>query len=149
MRKKKVLSPPELETEKILKAELPEYDIRANHRLADVIHMTEEQFKYMGGYHLDFAICDKHANIIAAVELDGESRPTFVRSCNQIHRPPNNNFRNSRIIDVDTQQHCSKDVQQHWKKYSYTNSSSRKPAHATGNKTSRGTTKSECATAKI
>lgn len=69
MRKKQVLSTRELETEKILQAQLPEYTIRANIRLADVIH-AGNQFKWMSGYHLDFIICDESSNTIAAIELD-------------------------------------------------------------------------------
>lgn len=75
MRKKKVLSSRELETEKFLQAALPEYIIRANMRLADVVH-AGNQFKYMSGYHLDFVICDVHANTIAAVELDDSTHDT-------------------------------------------------------------------------
>lgn len=75
MRKKKVLSTRELETEKILQAALPEYTIRANVRLADVIH-AGNRFKYISGYHLDFVICDERANTIAAVELDDSSHDT-------------------------------------------------------------------------
>lgn len=75
MRKKKVLSQRELQIEKILQERLPEYVIRANVRLADVIH-AGNQFKWMSGYHLDFVICDEHADIIAAVELDDTTHDT-------------------------------------------------------------------------
>lgn len=75
MQKKKALSPRELETEKILQAALPEYIIRANMRLVDVIH-AGRQFIYMRGYHLDFVICDEEANTIAAVELDDSTHNT-------------------------------------------------------------------------
>lgn len=75
MRKKKVLSQRELEIEKILQSQLPEYTIRANVRLADIIH-AGNQFKWMSGYHLDFVICDHQANVIAAVELDDATHDT-------------------------------------------------------------------------
>lgn len=75
MQKKKVLSQRELETEKILQIGLPEYVIRANVRLADVIH-AGRQFIYMRGYHLDFVICDQEANTIATVELDDSTHDT-------------------------------------------------------------------------
>lgn len=76
MRMKKVLSSRELETEKILQKELPEYVIRANMRLADVIQIPADQFKYMSGYHLDFVICNHEAEPVAAVELDDKSHDT-------------------------------------------------------------------------
>jgi len=75
LRKKKVLSKRELEVEKILQELLPEYVIRANVRLADVLH-AGNQFKWMSGYHLDFVICDENANVIAAVELDDSTHDT-------------------------------------------------------------------------
>lgn len=75
MRKKKALSDRELKTEKILQAALPEYTIRANMRLADVVH-AGNRFKYMSSYHLDFVICDEHTYTIAAVELDDSSHDT-------------------------------------------------------------------------
>ncbi|MEQ1525699.1 MAG: DUF2726 domain-containing protein [Gallionella sp.] len=75
MQKKKALSSRELETEKILQAALPEYTIRANMRLVDVIH-AGRQYIYMRGYHLDFVISDKNANTIAAVELDDSTHDT-------------------------------------------------------------------------
>ena len=76
MRKKKVLSARELETEKILQTALPEYVIRANMRLADIIHIPDDQFKYKSGYHLDFIICNEEADTIAAVELDDSTHDT-------------------------------------------------------------------------
>ena len=75
MRKKKVLSPRELETERILQGALPEYVIRANMRLVDVID-AGNQFQFMSGYHLDFVICDQIANTIAVVELDDSTHDT-------------------------------------------------------------------------
>lgn len=75
MKKKRVLTPRELEVEKILQRQLQEYVIRANVRLADVVH-AGSQFKWMSGYHLDFVICDQHANPIAAVELDDSTHDT-------------------------------------------------------------------------
>lgn len=75
MRQKRVLSQRELEIENILQSQLPEYTIRANVRLADVIH-AGKQFKWMSGYHLDFVICDQQVNVIAAVELDDATHDT-------------------------------------------------------------------------
>lgn len=73
--KKEVLSQRELETERILKATLPEFTVRANMRLADVIH-AGKQFRYMSGYHLDFVICDSLNHTVAAVELDDSTHDT-------------------------------------------------------------------------
>lgn len=70
--KKQALSDRERTTEKILEAQLPEYKIRANMRLADIVH-AREQFKFMSGYHLDFVVCDEDDNAIAAIELDDAS----------------------------------------------------------------------------
>lgn len=76
MIKKQALSQRELETEKILKAALPEYTIRANMRLSDVIETKGNEFNQMKTYHLDFTICDDKANPIAAVELDDSTHDT-------------------------------------------------------------------------
>lgn len=73
--KKQVLSQRELETEKILQATLPEYTIRANMRLVDVIH-AGNQFRYMSSYHLDFVICNNLSQAVAAVELDDSTHDT-------------------------------------------------------------------------
>jgi len=75
IRKKKALSAREIKTEKILQEQLPEYIIRANMRLADVIH-AGKQFKFMQGYHLDFVICDQQGDTIAAIELDDSYHDT-------------------------------------------------------------------------
>lgn len=68
--KKKPLSERERETLKQLRESLPEYEIHANMRLADVIKADWRQFNYIKGYHLDFVICDPSGHIVAAVELD-------------------------------------------------------------------------------
>jgi very-short-patch-repair endonuclease len=68
--KKKPLSERERETLKQLRESLPEYEIHANMRLADVIKADWKQFNYIKGYHLDFVICNRNGYIVAAVELD-------------------------------------------------------------------------------
>lgn len=68
--KKKPLSEREREALKLLRDALPEYEIYANMRLADVIKADWRQFNYIKGFHLDYVICDQDGHTIAAVELD-------------------------------------------------------------------------------
>ncbi|CAH1904210.1 hypothetical protein NTGHW29_240059 [Candidatus Nitrotoga sp. HW29] len=68
--KKNPLSERERETLKILRETLPEYEIHANMRLADVIKADWKQFNHIKGYHLDFVICNKNGHTAAAIELD-------------------------------------------------------------------------------
>lgn len=68
--KKKPLSDRERETLKLLRGALPECEIHANMRLADVIKAEWWQFNSIKGYHLDFVICDQDGHTVAAVELD-------------------------------------------------------------------------------
>ncbi|CAG1004805.1 hypothetical protein MTYP_03203 [Methylophilaceae bacterium] len=67
---KKPLSDRERETLKLLRGALPECDIHANMRLADVIKAGWRQFNFIKSYHLDFVICDQDGHTVAAVELD-------------------------------------------------------------------------------
>lgn len=74
--KKKPLSDRERETLKVLRTALPECDIHANMRLADVIKADWWQYNYIKSYHLDFVICDQDGHTIAAVELDDSTHDT-------------------------------------------------------------------------
>lgn len=68
--KKNAMSEREIETLKLLKVSLPEFEIYPNMRLADVIKADRKLFNQICKYHLDFVICDHQAHVIAAVELD-------------------------------------------------------------------------------
>lgn len=68
--KKAALSEREIEALKLLRENLPEYEIYPNMRLADVIKADWKLFNRISKYHLDFVVCDHQANVIAAVELD-------------------------------------------------------------------------------
>lgn len=68
--KKPAMSEREIETLKLLKDLLPEYEIYPNMRLADVIKADWKLFNLISKYHLDFVVCDHKAHVIAAIELD-------------------------------------------------------------------------------
>lgn len=74
--KKAALSGREIETLKLLKEHLPNFEIYPNMRLADVIKADWKLFNRISKYHLDFVVCDHDANVIAAIELDDSTHDT-------------------------------------------------------------------------
>lgn len=79
--KKQLLSKHENLFRNILKTGLPGHEIFANVRLADIIKIHPKHrgnkrtwlFRNIAQYHIDFLVCDKETNIIAAFELDDPS----------------------------------------------------------------------------
>lgn len=82
--KERLLSKPENLFRNILKTGLPGHEIFANVRLVDIVRVqTKHQgnknvwlFRNISQYHIDFLVCDKETNIIAAIELDDPSHDT-------------------------------------------------------------------------
>lgn len=82
--KERLLSKPENLFRNILKTGLPGHEIFANVRLADIVKVQHKHqgnkntwlFRNIAQYHIDFLVCDKETNIIAAFELDDPSHDT-------------------------------------------------------------------------
>lgn len=80
--KERLLSKPENLFRNILKTGLPGHEIFANVRLADIVKVQHKHrrnkwlFWNIAQYHIDFLVCDKETNIIAAIELDDPSHDT-------------------------------------------------------------------------
>lgn len=82
--KERLLSKPENLFRNILKTGLPGHEIFANVRLADIVKVQRKHrgnkntwlFRNIAQYHIDFLVCDKETNIIAAFELDDPSHDT-------------------------------------------------------------------------
>lgn len=82
--KERLLSKHENLMRNILKAGLPGHEIFANVRLADIVRVQRKHrgnkniwlYRNIAQYHVDFIVCDKETNIIAAIELDDPSHDT-------------------------------------------------------------------------
>lgn len=80
-RKDKLLTAPEKLMYFILKAGMPDHEIFANVRLADVVNVSSKyngfdktaRFRKISQYHLDFVVCKTDMTIIAAIEVDDKS----------------------------------------------------------------------------
>lgn len=81
VRRERLLSKPEALLYLILKTGLPEHNVFANVRMADLVDVHRQhkgferlrRFRKISQYHLDFVVCDKQMHMIAAIELDDSS----------------------------------------------------------------------------